>query len=281
MTKSIQQLLDKNPYLSLSTKEVLANYSHIELTEEEYDKAILDAKQRKERLLRDAEMIERGRENRKLLTKQTWDFDTTKSFMLYRAQKLYHGQFELDVSNKIVFDLLCYYFAEDPAFVKIATEMGCTGEISLKKGIMLAGNFGTGKTWLLKLFAQNRRQTYYIRTAKEIASDYQTNGADAFEKYLKLFENPVNDVATLYQKHSGLCIDDLGAEDAKNNFGNRINVLGDLIEGRYFNELTGPLLHVSTNLTTKALEQFYGGRVKSRLREIFNLIELPGNDRRK
>lgn len=273
--------MEKNPYLTLSTKEVLANYSHIDLTEEEHDKAILDAKQRKERLLRDTEMIERGRENRKLFTKQTWDFDTTKSFMLYRAKNLFHGQFELDTSNEIVFDLLCYYFAEDPLFVTTAKEMGCKGEITLKKGIMLAGNFGTGKTWLLKLFAQNRRQTYYIRTAKEIATDYQTHGVDAFEKYLKLFVNPINDVATMFQKHSGLCIDDLGAEDAKNNYGNRINVLGDLIEGRYFNELTGHLLHVSTNLTTDALEQFYGGRVKSRLREIFNLIELPGEDRRK
>lgn len=273
--------MEKNPYLKLSTKDLLGNYSHIELTENELDEAILAAKQRKERLLKDAEMIRRGEENRALYTKQTWDFETTKTFMLQRAKHIFKGQFVLDEFNTQIFDLLCYYFSEDPMFVATAKGIGIQGDVNLNKGIMLAGNFGVGKTWLLKLFAQNRRQTFYIRSAKDIAADYQANGIAAFEKYLALFENPVNDPTTMFQKFSGLCIDDMGAEDAKNSYGNKVNVIGDLIEQRYFNELTGHYFHVSTNMTSSGIEQFYGGRVRSRLRECFNVIELPGTDRRK
>jgi hypothetical protein len=38
--------------------------------------------------------------------------------------------------------------------------------------------------------------------------------------------------------------------------------------------------HCTTNLTGNELQQKYDSRVRSRMREMFNFIELPGHDRR-
>lgn len=250
------------------------------------NEAVLAAKQRKERHIRAQELEQRAAENRLLFTKQSWSFEDTKAFMTYRATQLFKGEFILDDDNKAVFDLLCLYFSEDKEFLSTAKAMGVKGEVSLNKGIMLCGSYGVGKSWLFKLFAQNRRQTFYIRNAKDIANDYQRNGVESFEKYLELFKNAVNDPATMFQPYSGLCIDDFGAEDFKNNYGNKVNVIGDLIEQRYYNGLMvhekyGPVFHASTNLVADDLKKYYGERVTSRLRESVNFIQLPGKDRRK
>jgi len=69
----------------------------------------------------------------------------------------------------------------------------------------------------------------------------------------------------------GMCIDDLGTEDIKNHYGNKKNVIGDLIELKYAKKTTGIYLHGTTNLTAEQLKDFYGSRVTSRMREIFNL----------
>lgn len=272
--------METNPYLKLSQPELLDNYKHIELTEDELNEAILLAKQRKERALEQQRLEEIAAENRKLLTGNRWSFEQTSGFMKYRAAKLFEGKFIWDEKNTPVYNLLCYYFSEDEQFEAIGAAMGLK-EPSLKKGVVLAGNFGVGKTWLLKLFGKNQRQTYYMRSAKQIANDFQALGEENTEQYLKLFENPVNDAEAMFQRYSGLCIDDLGAEDVKNHYGNRKNVIGDLIEQRYFNNVMGVYFHASTNLTVQQLENFYGGRVISRLREKVNLIELDGTDRRK
>ncbi len=39
--------------------------------------------------------------------------------------------------------------------------------------------------------------------------------------------------------------------------------------------------HVTTNLSGDQIEENYGTRVRSRMREMFNMIILPGEDRRK
>lgn len=272
--------METNQHLKLSPPELLGNYKHIELTEDELNEAILLAKQKKERLLEQQRLEEIAAENRKLLTSNRWSFEQTSGFMKYRAAKLFEGKFIWDEKNTPVYNLLCYYFSDDEQFESIGVAMGLK-EPSLKKGIVLAGNFGVGKTWLLKLFGKNQRQTYYMRSAKQIANDFQALGEENTEQYLKLFENPVNDAEAMFQRYSGLCIDDMGAEDVKNHYGNRKNVIGDLIEQRYFNNIMGVYFHASTNLTVQQLENFYGGRVISRLREKVNLIELDGTDRRK
>lgn len=255
----------------------MESFNHIELTEEEVTEAILRAKERKSEILKAAEREARAVENRRQLTSTRWTADQMSSFAIYRAGTLFGKAFTLDHDNRIVFDLLCLYFAEDQNFIRLATEAGINNP-SLTKGILLAGNFGTGKTWMLSLFSRNQRQCYGVLNAKSICEVFHADGA--IDQFIQPTKNPINDKAAFFQPVSGLCIDDIGTEEVKNHFGNKKNVIGDLIELRYSSGFTGPLLHGTTNLTGTQLKEFYGGRVTSRMREIFNIIELGGQDRR-
>lgn len=259
----------------------MESYKHIELTDEEMMEAIIEGKRKKEARVAADKIKEREAANRKRLTAPT-NYDIVKMLMLYRAEKKFDKRFVIDEQNEIVFELLCRYFGNDPAFISNALAAGVWNP-SLEKGIFLAGNFGAGKTWMMRLFQQNQRQCYAIKPAKDIASGFRAS--DEPEEYLaSLVPNVVNaynDAMVFYQPHLGLCIDDIGTEDIKVNFGNKANVIGDLIEMKYNERVYGLCLHATTNLTAEELNQYYGGRVVSRMREIFNFIEFSGEDRRK
>lgn len=265
----------------LSLDEALSLFEHITLEEHELKEAILWRKQRKESELKRINLEKRAEENRKALSGNQWSYDQTKAFMQYRAQQIFtEKKFIIDNENTMIYELLCYYFSNDKQFLSLAENLGIPNP-SLEKGILLAGNFGVGKTWLMKLFAKNQRQVFFIRNAKDIADGFGANGEEALNEYLNKIKNAVNDTAVFFQPYSGLCIDDIGTEDIKTHYGNKRNVIGDLIEKRYSRNNTGIYLHATTNLDADQITSFYGGRVASRIREIFNLIEMNGNDRRK
>lgn len=264
----------------MSLQEVLDSFNHITLTEDEYREAIIWAKRKKDELLKQQERERRAEQNRRQLTGKGWTYEQTRAYMLYRAESLFEGRFVLDQHNQPVFELLCHYFSNSKEFVSLAAGMGVVNP-SLDKGNILAGNYGTGKTWMMSLFRKNNRQVYHVEQAKDIAFAYQKNGDEAIERHRNIIVNPFNDPTVFYQKNAGLCMEDIGAEDVKNNYGNKTNVIGDILEARYVNNLLGIWFHGTTNMTTTQFGEFYGGRVTSRLREKTNFIELRGPDRRK
>jgi hypothetical protein len=84
----------------------------------------------------------------------------------------------------------------------------------------------------------------------------------------------------LLQKRFGHCFDDLGEEAVKTIYGNKVNVMKEILQNQY-ERFGNTTIHLTTNLNGKDIEEQYGSRVKSRMREMFNWIELKGNDRRK
>ena len=256
-------------------------YDHIELEEWELQEAILWRKQKKEAEIKKANLEKRAEENRRALTGLQWSYEQTKAFMKYRSEQIFKEKpFVVDDSNAMIYELLCYYFSNDKNFLAVAEAMEVKNP-SLEKGIFIAGNFGVGKTWLMRLFMKNQRQVFLLRNAKDIADEFGTNGEDGLLEYVNKHKNPSNDSSVFFQPYSGLCIDDLGTEDIKTHYGNKRNVIGDLLEKRYSRNNTGVYLHATSNLDAEQLKDFYGGRVTSRIREVFNLIEMNGNDRRK
>lgn len=287
MEQPIKKILSDKYREQITTKEVLANLSDIELTEEEQDVAIIQAKQKKKAILEYQEREKIITKNREALTTTQWDFKQTAGYMMYRAVSLFgkdgagDPNFRLDASNQVVFDLLCLYFSNDREFISTAANLGIKNP-SLDKGILLSGVFGTGKTWIMQLFGKNKRQVFSVVNSKKITGDFMMkDGEKSLLQYYDLPQNPINDANVFYHKHTGLCIDDMGAEDVKNNFGNKTVVIAEIIERRYANHNTGLLLHGTTNLTLLQLNDLYGPRVLSRMKEIFNVIILPGADRRK
>lgn len=266
----------------------MENYSHIELTQEEIDCALLAAKIRKEEIQKSERLKQLEEENRRIRSEK-FDYLSASTFFGFRASKMFRFDFVLDKNNETIFEMLCYYFNNDKMFETLATAYGVKNP-SLDKGLLFAGNFGVGKSIFMKLFQQNKRQCYFVREAKKVADAFVTSKEKIIpQEYLEPFENGFEDPNVFYQKYSGLCLDDIGAERIKNNYGNVSNVIGDLIEHRYsftspdptVPKLIGPMLHGATNLSSDELKEYYGERVTSRMRECFNWIIWKGDDRRK
>lgn len=190
------------------------------------------------------------------------------------AKSLIPG-FLLDDQNKEIFKLLCYYFTQDSEFEKAG--------YSLKKGILLFGNIGCGKTTLMRLFSHNVTNDFVVRSCREVADEYtktKEGGPLALDYFSKLFE--VYPHEHYGQKYIGCCFDDLGTEKTKKFFGNEINVMEDILQNRYDKHLIGKT-HLTTNLSGEEIEEIYGRRVRSRLREMCNIIAFDEQafDRRK
>lgn len=279
MAKAISELMPENLSLKSSLQTVMENYKHIELDEDEMMEAIIWGKRRKDDKLKLLAQKEKEAQNRKILTAAT-TYDIVRSLMLYRSEKIFDSPFKIDENNSILFEVLCRYFGNDLQFHSLALSMGVENP-SLEKGIFLAGSFGTGKTWMMRLFQQNQRQVYQVKNCKVIADEFMEFGEDKMNEYIEVKKNAVNDVSAFFQPNMGLCLDDIGTEDIKTHFGNKKNVIGDILEKKYDKKTTGVLLHGTTNLTADQLKEFYGNRVTSRMRQMFNFIELKGNDRRK
>lgn len=256
------------------------SYSHIELTDEETALALLEAKRRKQAVLRSVELNRIAEENRKQLTGYQWSYEQTKSYMLYRSSLIFQGKFEMDEYNRIVYEMLLHYFSNSSGFVSLAESAGVKNP-SLEKGLLLTGVPGTGKTWLMRLFSRNQRQVFIIQNAKDISERYASSGWEGIEEFMFPVKNPINDYQAFLQPFSGLCIDDVGTEDVRQNFANKSNVIADIILQRYDKGYTGPLLHLTSNLKADQIAVTYGDRVASRMRERFNFIQIKGIDRRK
>lgn len=271
----------------------MENFEDVPLTPDEESEALRIARERKFYRLQELEKEARSAELRRLLTER-WSYEKTREWIEGRIPKVFddkeiafHDVFHENgrcISNAgSVFMLLCYYFSYDPRFIEKALEMGIEGP-DLRKGLLLAGPIGCGKTSLLRLFQHNQRQVFMMRSAKEIAWKWRQAGKEAgayLETMTTLQKLPVDDVQNFYQGFAGLCIDDAGTEDIQNSYGNKASVIADIIEGRYFNRCAGVMLHMTTNLTMPDLKEFYGPRVTSRLRETMNQIHYKGEDRRK
>lgn len=119
---------------------------------------------------------------------------------------------------------------------------------------------------LIRPFAY-RSSAYKIKTCREICFDFAKTGYEAINKYT-LKEN--------YQSLlSGYCSNDLGAEQQIKHFGNDCNVMAEILITRYkqFVE-NNSLMHLTSNLSASEIEMLYENRLRSRMRNIFNLISF-------
>lgn len=153
-----------------------------------------------------------------------------------------------------------------------------------KKGLLICGNVGTGKTLsmnvMLKIFKnfQIVNTRYIVRdyfATKPPASIIDLYGRDSF------YRNPAGVMDR--NRPKTICFDDFGLENVNvKNFGNEQNILEEIILDRYDEfRKCGMLTLATTNLSAKMIEETYGGRVRDRLREMMNYVTLTGESKRK
>ena len=248
--------------------------SDISLTQEEEQEVLRQALEKKKAI----ESYKQQQERRKLFEAEMmrkWDSTDMLNYIQWRAKAKLNIPFTLDDKNHNIVRILCRYFTKDKRF----EEMGPGW--NLEKGIILAGNVGTGKTTLMKLFNANQKASYNIISCRKMADQYADMGPEMLHIYSRKL-NIATSIDTFYQNQVGACFDDLGTERQGKHYGDAANVMEQIILNRYDNT-NAPwyYTHITTNLTADEIENYYGTRVRSRMREMFNLITLEGEDRRK
>ena len=175
--------------------------------------------------------------------------------------------FEVDDNNRETINLLMQYFTRHPDFEKDGR--------SLKKGLVIYGGVGVGKTHIMRLLQHaNQYQLYRMVDCSDIAADFmkKDGGEQSLEKYFGDVKCQHRDVYA--REWIGYCFDDFGVESEGRYFGNSVNVMERIIEVRYRSKM--PLTtHIITNLNAAQMKERYGQRTADRMREMFNVIAFP------
>lgn len=143
---------------------------------------------------------------------------------------------------------------------------------------MLSGPIGCGKTSIMHLLKpfMYQKYEYKIKTCREISYEFAKNGYEALQPYTMKTMNQA--------RLSGFCFDDLGTEQQIKHFGNDCNVMAEILISRYENFIeNNSITHITTNLSASEIEKHYGNRLRSRMRNMFNLISFQSEslDKRK
>lgn len=280
--RTIKEVMEKNlsdqPKL-LPKESILENYENV-LTPEEIKEAIREAGEKKLARQREIEYWEKVRNPPKpksISASELYDVILGKALIEFGFKDDGKPVFELSEEEKILYRALAMYFTRDQNFEK-------QGEgFSLKKGLMLYGNIGCGKTTAMKLFSANPHQSYAVISCRKVQADFASKGFSEINKYSDWVQSGMPNIS-YGQRQLGSCFDDFGTESTAKNFGNELNVMADVIQNRYeLESSTYFRTHFTTNLDTSLIDQFYGSRVRSRLREMVNMIVFPleSKDKRK
>ncbi|MBI2722474.1 MAG: ATPase [Bacteroidetes bacterium] len=190
------------------------------------------------------------------------NYDHAIQFLENQGKKHYGSPFAIHSEDLPVIRKLLAYFLND----EVST--GLYG-IKLDKGILLSGPVGCGKTSLMNLLrlflpVANR---YIIKSCRDISFEFIRDGYDVVHRY------STNSFHINTHEPKTYCFDDLGTENNLKFYGNECNIMAEILLSRYDQFVSRKLVtHITTNLSASEMEELYGNRVRSRLREQFNLI---------
>ena len=186
-----------------------------------------------------------------------YDFKACLQYLQAKGKSKYGDEFSLRKEDyTLIRKMLCYAIRDEEACQKY--------EIDFNKGILLLGPVGSGKTSLMTLIRDFFPTSFrpILKSTREVSYEFIKEGYEIIEQYGK--------------SDKVFCFDDLGVESSLKHFGNECNTMGEILLSRYDQFIQfGTLTHVTTNLNSVELEKTYGVRVRSRLREMFNLITFP------
>lgn len=189
-----------------------------------------------------------------------YNYDDAIQWLQKRGIELYGNHFKIYEEDKEnITKLLCYFLKDKHN----ASRLG----INLQRGILLTGPIGVGKSSLMNLmrFYEPAQTRFIFKSCRDVSFEFIKDGYDIIHKYSnRSFNN---------HEPKTYCFDDLGTENNLKFYGNECNIMAEILLSRYDLFVSRKLVtHLTTNLSASEIEVTYGNRIRSRLREMFNLI---------
>jgi len=193
-----------------------------------------------------------------------FSFPASLDFLQKQGRIFFGDHFTIfEEDHELIYKLLVYAIGD--------FENSARHNLSLKKGILMNGPVGCGKTSLMTLiraFIPQEKQ-YALKSVREITFEFEKEGFKVISRY----SNQAFCNHPFSHAYRAFCFDDLGIEQPIKYFGNECNVMAEILLSRYDLFIQkGVLTHITTNLSASELESMYGSRVRSRMREMFNLV---------
>lgn len=187
-----------------------------------------------------------------------WTYKRVYNLMRCNSENVFGRPWE-DIPHQMdAIKAICFFVSRNDRFM---TEL----KYDAQKGLLLRGPSGTGKTHLVRCVENNGLNPILTQSMLDVDECLRSNGE---------FKFMLNGQKIIY-------LEDVGTEEPVINFyGTKICWFKNFIEGLYLKTKCFNHLIISTNLSFKNFEEQYGYRVASRMREMFNVIDLKGNDLR-
>lgn len=151
-----------------------------------------------------------------------------------------------------------------------------------KKGILLIGGLGVGKSAMMKVMQ---------RLFKDTESRFKWVNAYDLKDLSELYTTAQIKEMYGYDLKMDLYIDDIGVSVDVKRFGNTVNIITEILMERYDLFInSGYKTHISSNLVTQitndthntpTLKTVYGARLMDRLKEMTDVITFKGESQRK
>ncbi len=182
-----------------------------------------------------------------------YDFERILIYLDAKGKLIFGKKFKIYKEDRSILYKLCNYQMRDWQACKKLN-------IDIYKGILLSGPVGCGKTSLMKLIRHitPHYPSYEMIPTRNVTFAFNHIGYKIIEQY---------------GDNRFYCFDDLGVEPTGRFFGKDCNVMGEIILSRHELFLKYKFkTHCTTNLNAEEIGEHYGNRVRSRMRELFNLI---------
>jgi hypothetical protein len=202
-----------------------------------------------------------------------FSFPASLNWMEEQGKILFGPHFAIyQEDQSVIYKLLVYAIGDVESTVKHG--------IDLKKGLLVTGPVGCGKSTIMTLltyFFPVEKQ-YLVKPTREISFEFEKEGYVVISRFSNSAFRLVRGVLTPVV----CCFDDLGIEQPLKYYGNECNVMAEILLSRYDLFISqGMITHITTNLSASELEFAYGNRIRSRMREMFNLVAFDRNSKDK
>ncbi len=264
---------NENPELDWANKTIMNYHIGKEISKEDYDRAVKIFNNFSKESSNYSEYCDYMKKNNEL--KDLQDFDYCMS--LLKTLPAVYGFGYDDVSDEDI-DLNIFNNEEDKMkflaiknyFDKYIEDLIDENVIRKLNNVILQGNTGAGKTFLLRYFAtklkENRICHAFIKLSSliPIFKKYQNNN--------KGDEENISQIVNIIYKIPILIIDDLATE---NNYASASEILYNIYENN-----KNVSVIISTNLDNKNMYEQYSGRVLNRFLETGSILNLQISDLR-